>query len=62
MNWIGIGTLFVISMIKFLFAPFGGQVAKLSFIETYISCCAGAIVSAAIFYFSANYFMKKAEK
>ena len=60
MNWIGIGTLFVISMIKFMFAPFGGQVAKLNFIETYISCCAGAIVSAAIFYFSANYFMKKA--
>ena len=59
MNWIGIGTLFVVSMIKFMFAPFGGQVAKLNFIETYISCCAGAIVSAAIFYFSANYFMKK---
>ena len=60
MNWIGLGTLFVVSMIKFMFAPFGGQVAKLNFIETYISCCAGAIVSAAIFYFSANYFMKKA--
>ena len=60
MNWIVLGTLFLISMIKFMFAPFGGKIANLNFIETYISCCAGAILSAAIFYFSANYFMRKA--
>jgi len=53
-------SLFFLSMIKFMFAPFGGKVAELSFFETYISCCSGAIVSAAIFYFSAGYFMKKA--
>ena len=59
MNWEGILSLFGISTFKFLFAPFGGQIAGLTFIETYITCCSGAILSASIFYFSANYFIKK---
>ena len=58
MNW-GIISLFVLSTVKFSFAPFGGKIAELTFIETYISCCSGAIVSAAIFYFLSNYFIKK---
>ena len=45
--------------VKFSFAPFGGKIAGLTFIETYVSCCSGAILSAAIYYFSANYFIKK---
>lgn len=49
-------------MIKFLFAPFGGPLAKLTFIETYLSCIAGAIVCAVIFYFSAEFFMIRAHK
>ena len=59
MNW-GIISLFGVSTVKFLFAPFGGKIAGLTFIETYVSCCSGAIFSAAIFYFSADYYMKKA--
>ena len=59
MNWAAI-SLFGVSTVKFLFAPFGGKIAGLTFIETYVSCCSGAILSAAIFYFSANYFIKKA--
>lgn len=47
-------------MIKFLFAPFGGPAAGLSFVETYLSCVAGAIFCAFIFYFSAEFFMKRA--
>ena len=59
MNWAAI-SLFGVSTVKFLFTPFGGKIAGLTFIETYVSCCSGAILSAAIFYFSANYFIKKA--
>ena len=59
MNWGAISLLFGVSTVKFLFAPFGGKIAGLTFIETYVSCCSGAILSAAIFYFSANYFIKK---
>ena len=58
MNW-GVISLFGVSTVKFLFAPFGGKIAGLTFIETYVSCCSGAIVSAAIFYFLSNYFIKK---
>ena len=58
MNW-GVISLFGVSTVKFLFAPFGGKIAGLTFIETYVSCCSGAILSAAIFYFLANYFIKK---
>ena len=59
MNWAGMLGLFGASTIKFSFAPFAGELAKLTFIDTYVSCCSGAIFSAAIFYFSANYFIKK---
>ena len=58
MNW-GVISLFGVSTFKFSFAPFGGKIAGLTFIETYVSCCSGAIVSAAIFYFLSNYFIKK---
>ena len=58
MNW-GVISLFGLSTVKFSFAPFGGKIAGLIFIETYVSCCSGAIVSAAIFYFLSNYFIKK---
>ena len=43
-------------MIKFLFTPFGGPAAKLTFLEAYLVCVAGAIFSAAIFYFMSEYF------
>ena len=49
-------------MIKFLFTPFGGPKAGLSFIETYIVCVTGALVSAAIFYFSSEFFLIRAHK
>ena len=52
--------LFGFSMIKFLFTPFTGPGLKISFFETYISCVAGAVLSAAIFYFSAEFFMIRA--
>ncbi len=49
-------------MVKFMFAPLGGPGLGLTFLETYLSCIAGAIFSAAIFFFSASYFMDLAAK
>lgn len=60
MSWGLYFGFFGLSMIKFLFAPFGGPAAGLTFIETYLSCIAGAMVCAFIFYFSAEFFMKRA--
>lgn len=62
MNWIAYSTLFGISTVKFLFAPLGGARMGLNFLETYVSCCAGAIVCATAIYFSSEYFMKRAHK
>lgn len=49
-------------MIKFLFTPFGGPAARLTFFETYFSCVAGALLSATIFYFASEFFMMRAHK
>jgi len=50
---------FLLSMVKFLFTPFGGPAAGLSYFETYLSCTFGALLSCTIFYFLAEYFLKK---
>lgn len=52
---------FLLSTFKFLFTPFGGAAAGLTFLETYFSCVAGGIFSATIFYFAAGTFIKKAK-
>jgi hypothetical protein len=52
---------FLLSTFKFLVTPFGGPPAKLTFLETYISCVSGGILSAVVFYFSADFFIKKAK-
>lgn len=60
MKWGLYATFFGLSTIKFMFTPFGGLAAHFTFIETYLSCVSGAIFSATIFYFSSEYFMKRA--
>jgi len=62
MHWHLYFSLFGLSMIKFMFAPFGGPAMKLNFLETYISCVAGAFLAAFIFYFSSEFFMIRAHK
>ncbi|TNE53880.1 MAG: hypothetical protein EP338_10150 [Bacteroidetes bacterium] len=62
MNWGAYFSLFSLSTIKFLFAPFAGPYAQLSFLETYFSCVAGALISASIFYFASEYFIERAQK
>lgn len=59
MKWGVYAAFFGFSTIKFLFTPFGGAKAGLTFIETYIVCVSGAVFSAAIFYFSSEYFMRR---
>ena len=59
----GVYSLFFLgSTIKFLFTPFAGPKSQLTFWETYLSCVAGAIFSAAIFYFASEFFLKRAHK
>ena len=49
-------------MIKFLFTPFTGPGLRLNFFETYLSCVAGALVSAAVVYFSSEFFLHRAQR
>lgn len=60
MNWHIYSSIFGLSMIKFMFAPFGGPRLGLTFTETYLSSISGAIFAAIIFYFSSEYFLKRA--
>lgn len=62
MNWAAYIGLFGVSTIKFLFAPFGGPKLGLTYIETYVSCIAGAILCATIIYFSSEFFLHRAHK
>lgn len=62
MHWHFYLTLFGLSTIKFMFAPFAGPEMKLNFFETYLSCVSGAFVAAVVFYFSSEYFMLRARK
>jgi hypothetical protein len=59
MNFTTYIPFFLLSMVKFLFTPFGGPAAKLTFLETYLVCVSGAIFSAFIFYFASEYFLKR---
>jgi hypothetical protein len=61
MKWGALSGLFLLSTIKFMFTPVGGPIADLTFFETYFSCVAGGCFGAAVFYFSGNYFINRAE-
>jgi len=51
-----------VATIKFMFAPFYGLAFHLSFIETFICTFIGGLISALIFYWSAEFFMKRAAR
>lgn len=61
MRWGAYTSLFLLSTIKFMFAPLAGPNfdPALTFMETYVSCTSGAILSSAIFFFSARFFMDR---
>lgn len=62
MSWAGIVFLFGFSIIKFMFTPFSGPAFSFSFLETYLTCVAGGVFGAAVFYFSAGYFMQRSQE
>lgn len=53
-------TLVFFSTWKFMFAPILGFASGFTFLETFISCMIGALISSSVFYFGSNYFMQKA--
>lgn len=60
--WGSVISLFLLSTVKFMFAPLGGPGLGLSFFQTYFTCVSGGIVGASFFYFSGGYFIQRAEK
>lgn len=54
-------SLFFIASVKFLFAP-GVGLAKLNFMETFITQLCGGMFGILVFFYSANFFMEKARK
>lgn len=59
MKWGGYLSVFGLSTFKFMFSPGLGPTLKMNFLETYLSACSGGIVGAAIFYFAAEFFIKR---
>lgn len=58
MNWGFLTTVFLLSTVKFMFAPASGSAMGLPFWETYLASVAGGTFGAAIFYFSSEWFIK----
>ena len=52
---------FLLSTVKFLFTPFGGPAAGLTFFETYLTCLLGAFVSGTIFYFLGEFLLNRSK-
>ncbi len=62
MQWVALSTVFFTAMVKFMFSPALGPALKLSYIETFLANAAGAIVSMTVFYFAAEFFLKRSHK
>ena len=62
MNWSGYITLASVATVKFMFSAIPGPAMGLNYFETVVSISVGAIVSAAFFYFSSEFFMNRARE
>jgi hypothetical protein len=62
MFWAAYSTVFLLSTIKFMFAPFSGWALGLTFIETFFVCAIGGSISGAFFFYSAGAFMRRNQK
>lgn len=62
MKWGFITGLFLLSTVKFMFAPFGGPKMGLTIWETYFACVAGGIFGAAFFFYFSELLMKYSHK
>ena len=61
MNWTGYISLATLATIKFMFSAIPGPALGLNYVETVISIFVGAVISASFFFFSAEYFMQRAQ-
>jgi len=61
-NWGAYSALFSLATFKFMFAAFPGPALDLSFIETFLCVFSGGTLSAAVFYFSSDFFMLRASQ
>lgn len=59
MQWVALSTVFFTAMVKFMFSPALGPALKLSYIETYLANLAGAVLSMTVFYYAAEFFLKR---
>ncbi len=60
MKWGAITGIFLAAFVKFMFAPFAAVNLGLHFSVTWITVFSGGLVSALVFYFASEYFMKRA--
>jgi uncharacterized membrane protein len=57
-NWAGVTSVFLLAIIKFMFAPFAGVPIGLHYYETYFAAVSGGIISSAFFYFGSERLME----
>lgn len=62
MKWGAVSAVFFLSFVKFMFAPFTGAGLKLDFVSIWLSAFAGGLVSAIVFYFLSDFFMKRSQR
>jgi len=62
MDWGSYSALFGLATFKFMFAAFPGPSFDLTFIETFFCVFSGGTLSAAVFYFSSDFFMLRASQ
>jgi hypothetical protein len=61
-NWAGVTSVFLLALIKFMFAPFAGVPIGLHYYETYFAAVSGGIISSAFFYFGSDFLMELIQK
>ncbi len=59
MKWGAITAVFFSAFIKFMFAPFVAKGLSLDFFSTWIAAFSGGLISALVFYFASEFFMKR---
>lgn len=63
MNWGGIVGIFLMAFIKFMFAPFAAaNIEGIEVIPAIITVFSGGLISAFVFYFGSDFFMKRAHR
>ncbi len=60
MKWAAIVGVFFTAFVKFMFAPFAAVNINLDFLTAWIAVFSGGLISAFVFYFASEFFMKRA--